>query len=65
MLQEREHILEICRQMNKGIYFNINQYIRTTLHKTMTYSMLICFIYLLYYLPGREKKPTFFLALLQ
>ena len=43
--------------MIKVIRFNINQYLRTTLHRTMTYLVLVYFIYVLYYIPSREKPP--------
>ena len=43
--------------MIKVIRFNINQYLRTTLHKIMTYLVLVYFIYVLYYIPRREKPP--------
>ena len=59
LLQEREHLLEICHQMIKGICFNINWSNRTTLHVIITCSMLVCFIYVLYYIPGRKKKQNF------
>ena len=57
LLQQGENLLEICSQMNKAIRFNINRYLRTMLHRTVTYSMLVYFIYVLYYLLGREKNP--------
>ena len=53
----RRTSLRICRKMNKEIRFNINQYLRRALHRTMTYSMLVYVIYVLYYLPRREKNP--------
>ena len=56
LLQEGEHLLEICRQMNKGIRFNISQNLRTILHRTMTYPILVYFVYVLFYLPRREKN---------
>ena len=58
-LPPAEKKLEICCQMNKEIFFYINQYLRTTLHRKMAYSMLIYFIYVLCYLPGREKTQNF------
>ena len=35
--------------------FNVNQSIWTTLHRIITYSMLAYFIYVLSYLPGKER----------
>ena len=43
--------------MIKVIRFNINQYLRTTLHRIMTYLVLVYFIYVLYNIPRREKPP--------
>ena len=39
--------------------------LRTILHRTMTYSMLVYFIYVLYHLPRKEKNPNNFRVLLQ
>ena len=39
--QEGEHLLEICHQMNKGICFNINQYLRIKLHSRVASSVLV------------------------
>ena len=43
--------------MNKGIHFDTDQYLRTTLHRIMTYEILVYFFYVRQYLPWREKKP--------
>ena len=64
LLQEEEHLFKI-RKMIKGIRFNINQYFATTIHRTITYSMLVYFMYVLYHLARREKIPKNFNALLQ
>ena len=64
LLQEEEHLFKI-RKMIKGIRFNINHYFAATLHRTITYSMLVYFMYVLYYLPRREKIPKNFNVLLQ
>ena len=58
LLQEGEHLLEICRLMNKGIRFDVNQYLRATLHRTITNAMLVYFFYALCYLLRREKKQN-------
>ena len=64
LLQEEEHLFKI-RKMIKGIRFIIDQYFTATLHRTVTYSMLVFFMYVVYYLPRREKIPKNFNALLQ
>ena len=56
MLQEGKHLLEICHQMNKGICFNINQYLQTTLHRTMPYLILDYFIFVFYFFQGENFK---------
>ena len=64
LLQEEEHLFKI-RKMIKGIRFIIDQYFTATLHRTVTYSMLVFFMYVVYHLPRREKIPKNFNALLQ
>ena len=64
LLQEEEHLFKI-RKMIKGIRFIIDQYFTATLHRRVTYSMLVFFMYVVYYLPRREKIPKNFNALLQ
>ena len=36
LLQEGEHLLEICHQMKKGICFDINHNLQTILHSGVT-----------------------------
>ena len=56
LLQEEEHLFKI-RKMIKGIRFNINHYFAATLHRTITYSMLVYFMMFFIIFRGEKKSP--------
>ena len=42
--------------MKKEVCFNVSQSFWTRMDRIITYSMLVYFIYVLYYLPGRGEN---------